>query len=551
MLVPEVPPRYQLAEFERAKAGNVRTPRYQLAEFEPQQPKREYRAASQAVASASVASAAAASASQVAASASLVSASAASAASAAAKAAANAAAFASTSGIQRREAQCTALIDHMHTQGAFDSLGLQPSGCAAKRDADRLRIAQFAISGELTISAVVPGGTTHVLKQGVPPDATVAEVKILLERVTNIPNNEQELMYCGQKLKDSQTLIESGVTPFNSTFVINWIKPELFLSGDGSGALRIWEPVRRSSSILDEGDQHTEAISAVVVDWSMMQALTASMDTTLRLWNLKTCRCVMVLEGHSAGVSGAAVFWPGKQALSASHDGTLRLWCIERGSSMNVIEVHGGAVNAVDFEPENLQALSGSEDGTVRLWEISLGRCLQNFKGHYRSVTAVSGDWRRMRALSASIAWDLKLWNLATGECLCTLDGHRDAVWSLDVDWASMKAVSASQDSILKLWDLANMRCLKSLTGHKAAVCAVAVDWQKLRAVSSSQDSTLKIWDLRNDFMSGCETTLACAGTGGAVLALAFGGKGDLSTEARMVRDARPVEWRPDILRST
>ena len=69
------------------------------------------------------------------------------------------------------------------------------------------------------------------------------------------------------------------------------------------------------------------------------RAISASSDTTLRLWDLAsgrhlsiirritpsvTRKCLCVLEGHSGGVNHVAVL-PDDRAISASNDNTLRL----------------------------------------------------------------------------------------------------------------------------------------------------------------------------------------------------------------------------------
>lgn len=55
------------------------------------------------------------------------------------------------------------------------------------------------------------------------------------------------------------------------------------------------------------------------------RALSASSDSTLRLWDLASGETLHVLEGHSDSINHVAAL-PGERALSASDDNTLRLW---------------------------------------------------------------------------------------------------------------------------------------------------------------------------------------------------------------------------------
>jgi WD40 repeat protein len=61
------------------------------------------------------------------------------------------------------------------------------------------------------------------------------------------------------------------------------------------------------------------------------QAISASWDKTLKVWDLGSGREVRTLEGHSAGVAGAAVTADGKRAVSASWDHTLKVWDLDTG----------------------------------------------------------------------------------------------------------------------------------------------------------------------------------------------------------------------------
>ena len=55
------------------------------------------------------------------------------------------------------------------------------------------------------------------------------------------------------------------------------------------------------------------------------QAISASEDHTLKVWDLRTGVVVRTLDGHTSGVTGVALTSDGKVAVSASHDHT-QVW---------------------------------------------------------------------------------------------------------------------------------------------------------------------------------------------------------------------------------
>jgi len=62
-----------------------------------------------------------------------------------------------------------------------------------------------------------------------------------------------------------------------------------------------------------------------------LRAVSASMDKTLRLWDLGTGSCLRVLEGHTEGVRKVLLMPTARFAVSASLDQTLRVWDLEAG----------------------------------------------------------------------------------------------------------------------------------------------------------------------------------------------------------------------------
>src|SRR5665647_355733 len=71
---------------------------------------------------------------------------------------------------------------------------------------------------------------------------------------------------------------------------------------------------------------HSSTVCAVAVTPDGTRAVSASVDKTLRVWDLASGETLRTLEGHSALVSAVAVTPDGTRAVSASHDHTLRVW---------------------------------------------------------------------------------------------------------------------------------------------------------------------------------------------------------------------------------
>ena len=74
------------------------------------------------------------------------------------------------------------------------------------------------------------------------------------------------------------------------------------------------------------------------------RVVSASVDRTLKVWDVATGKCVATLEGHSKRVKCVAVFPDGRRVVSGSEDKTLKVWDVETGECVATLEGHSDVV---------------------------------------------------------------------------------------------------------------------------------------------------------------------------------------------------------------
>jgi WD40 repeat protein len=257
--------------------------------------------------------------------------------------------------------------------------------------------------------------------------------------------------------------------------------------------LRVWEIANGRAVATLQG--HTYWVNACAVTPDGRHVVSASQDKTLKVWELASGRTIATLQGHTEAVTACAVTPDGRYVVSASHDKTLKVWELASRRTIATLQGHTAWVNACAVTPDGRHVVSASQDKTLKVWELEGGRGVASLAGHahWVSACAVTPDGRHV----VSASWDdsLKVWELASGGAVATLEGHTDAVCACAVTPDGRHVVSASLDKTLKVWELASGRAVATLGDHTHALtaCAVTPDG---RHVLSAADQTLKVWEL-------------------------------------------------------
>jgi WD40 repeat protein len=140
-------------------------------------------------------------------------------------------------------------------------------------------------------------------------------------------------------------------------------------------------------------------------------ALSGSRDTTLKLWEVASGRCLRTFEGHTDEVKSVCLSVDGRFALSGSWDKTLKLWETANGKCLRTYHGHTDYIASVCLSIDGKVALSGSYDGTMRLWDVESGKCLRSMETSAMVFSAdLSGDGRH--AVCGCSDGSISLWFL-------------------------------------------------------------------------------------------------------------------------------------------
>jgi len=215
---------------------------------------------------------------------------------------------------------------------------------------------------------------------------------------------------------------------------------------------------------------HAAAINCARITAGGQQALTASDDGTVRLWDLATRQVVKVYRGHEQGVTRILLLRDGRRFISTSRDRTIAVWQLEGDAPPLRMRGHEGAVLDVALSADERYLVTGSADRTARVWDVKTGDELCRLIGHAGEVTAVAFDADargKLRVLTGSTDLTAKLWDvdsLATrvaGQSpaareLLTLRGHSRGLTSVAFSPNGDGVLTAARDGLAILWPAAS-----------------------------------------------------------------------------------------------
>ncbi|MCK4869435.1 MAG: c-type cytochrome, partial [Alphaproteobacteria bacterium] len=118
---------------------------------------------------------------------------------------------------------------------------------------------------------------------------------------------------------------------------------------------------------------HDFAVNSVAFTPDGRQAVSGSVDETVRVWDLANGKELASWYGHAGSIIGIAISANEKLVASGGIDKTVRIWHLASGKIVHAMAGHEGPVWSLSFTPDGRLLLSAGADGIVRIWDVEYG----------------------------------------------------------------------------------------------------------------------------------------------------------------------------------
>lgn len=182
-------------------------------------------------------------------------------------------------------------------------------------------------------------------------------------------------------------------------------------------------------------EAHIDYIRSITVHPSLPVMVSCSDDMLIKAWDWeKNWDCTMMFEGHSHYVMQVK-FNPKdpNTFASASLDHTIKVWNLSSPVPNFTLEGHEKGVNCVDYYNggDKPYLVTGGDDRAIRVWDYQTKACVQKLEGHSHNVSCVAFLPDRPLIVSGSEDGSVLLWHSNTYRLEQTLNYGMDRCWSV------------------------------------------------------------------------------------------------------------------------
>lgn len=182
-------------------------------------------------------------------------------------------------------------------------------------------------------------------------------------------------------------------------------------------------------------EAHTDYIRCVAVHPTLPYVLSSSDDMLIKLWDWeKGWLCTQIFEGHSHYVMQVTINPKDTNTFaSASLDRTIKIWNLGSPDPNFTLDAHLKGVNCVDYFTggDKPYLITGSDDHTAKVWDYQTKSCVQTLEGHTHNVSAVCFHPELPIIITGSEDGTVRIWHATTYRLENTLNYGLERVWAV------------------------------------------------------------------------------------------------------------------------
>ncbi|XP_012943026.1 WD repeat-containing protein 48 [Aplysia californica] len=267
--------------------------------------------------------------------------------------------------------------------------------------------------------------------------------------------------------------------------------------------------VQVSFVIRDEVERcHRSGVNALQFDPYLQRLYSAGRDSIIRIWNTRANKdpYILSMEHHTDWVNDIVLCCGGRTLISASSDTTVKVWNAYKGFCMSTLRTHKDYVKALAYSKDKEQVASAGLDRQIFLWDVNTLTALtatnntittSSLTGSKDSIYSLAMNQAGSVIVSGSTEKVLRVWDTRMCQKLMKLKGHADNVKALLLNRDGTQCLSGSSDGTIRLWSLGQQRCVATFRVHDEGVWALQANEAFSVVFSGGRDRRVWATDIR------------------------------------------------------
>ncbi|XP_041819350.1 F-box/WD repeat-containing protein 10 [Chelmon rostratus] len=264
---------------------------------------------------------------------------------------------------------------------------------------------------------------------------------------------EERNVYCGAYF--TTMLLDKG----DPRRVVDYRGGPLMATGSKDRAVHLLY-VASETKVVAVMKGHVGSVRAVLLCEDRDLLITASRDASIRCWNLKTDRCVMMLYGHTSTVNCLDVH--ADRLVSGSKDCLVKVWSLQTGKHFGDLNFkHPSSVQCVRISTRTVY--SSCNRGLVKIWDTEKASLLRVIDAHRGAVKCLFlGEWHFLSGdcNGQVMAWSI---NCDAKQCLMTFN-HPKEVRSLTLLY--LRVITGCADGKIRIFNFLTGDCLRDIAAE-------------------------------------------------------------------------------------
>ncbi|KAM7534165.1 hypothetical protein Aperf_G00000111211 [Anoplocephala perfoliata] len=228
----------------------------------------------------------------------------------------------------------------------------------------------------------------------------------------------------------------------------------LYTAGRDS-VIRVWDTKRQSDPFLQSMEHHADWVNDIVLCCDGEYLISASNDTTVKVWNARTGFCMSTLPTHKDYVLVLAYAQHKEEVASAGLDHAIFLWDVNTLRNLtpknNTVTTSSfsdekDSIYSLAMDPAGSILVAGSPDKLIRMWDPRTCQPIGQLRGHTDNVRALLIRPDAQEILSGSSDGTIKLWSVGMRRCTETIRRHSEGVWTLQTNPSWTEVYSSGRD---------------------------------------------------------------------------------------------------------